>query len=272
MADVLGFFEEMPSWQKLIWIISCLSFAFLLEAIIPLFNSGYKKVKHAGVNFIFLAMVVLINVGFGIITVSVFKWSEAREFGVLYLFDLPLWAELLIAVLIMDLIAQYTVHYLLHKVKFMWKMHMVHHSDTNVDATTGTRHHPGDYILRESFALIAVILSGAPASFYLLYRFGTVFFTYMTHANISLPLWIDKAISFVFISPNMHKFHHHIERPWTDTNFGNIFSVWDRIFGTFVYGNPNKVVYGLDVLDNNRDQDVMYQLKLPVNKEIETDY
>ena len=94
----------------------------------------------------------------------------------------------------------------------------------------------------------------------------------MTHANISLPLWLDKTISFVFVSPNMHKFHHHFERPWTDSNYGNIFSVWDRLFGTFVYGRPNEIKYGLDVLDDSKDQDLAYQLKLPVNREIKTDY
>jgi sterol desaturase/sphingolipid hydroxylase (fatty acid hydroxylase superfamily) len=272
MEQFLNFFEEMPVWQKGAWVLSCLAVAWILETIIPLFKSGYKKWKHAGNNFIYLAMVMAINVGFGALAILVFHWGEAHSFGLLYMVDWPVWVELIIAFLVMDLIAQYFVHFLLHKVKFMWKMHMVHHSDRNVDATTGTRHHPGDFILRESFALIAVFLSGAPISFYLFYRITTVFFTYLTHANISLPLWLDKSISFLFISPNMHKFHHHVERPWTDSNFGNIFSIWDRIFGTFVYGNPKEVIYGLDVLEGKNDQDVMFQLGLPFNKDIETDY
>jgi sterol desaturase/sphingolipid hydroxylase (fatty acid hydroxylase superfamily) len=69
----------------------------------------------------------------------------------------------------------------------------------------------------------------------------------------------------------MHKFHHHFERPWTDTNYGNIFSIWDRAFGTFVYDDPRKVVYGLDVLDDSKDESLAYQFKVPFNKEIETD-
>ena len=272
MNEFLLFFEDLKSWEKAAWILACLTFSWVLEAVIPLFKKGYKKWKHAGVNFVFLVAVMLINIGFGFLTASGFNWASDVEFGLLYLTDLPLWLELLIAVLIMDLVAQYFVHFLLHKVKFMWKMHMVHHSDTNVDATTGTRHHPGDYIIRETFAFAAVIIAGAPLSFYLFYRIATIFFTYMTHANISLPLWLDKTISFVFVSPNMHKFHHHFERPWTDSNYGNIFSVWDRVFGTFVYGRPNEIQYGLDVLDDSKDQDLAYQLKLPVNREIKTDY
>jgi len=272
MNEFLQFFEELAAWQKATWIVSCLTLAWLLESAIPLFRKKYQKWRHAGVNFIFLAAVMLINVLFGVLTAGTFEWAGKTGFGLLYLMELPMWLELFIAVLIMDLVAQYFVHYLLHKVKFMWKMHMVHHSDTNVDATTGTRHHPGDYILRESFAFLAVLISGAPLSFYLFYRIATVFFTYLTHANISLATWLDKLIAVVFISPNMHKFHHHFERPWTDSNYGNIFSVWDRIFGTFVYDDPKKVRYGLDVLDETKDQDLIYQLKLPLNKEIKTDY
>jgi sterol desaturase/sphingolipid hydroxylase (fatty acid hydroxylase superfamily) len=174
--------------------------------------------------------------------------------------------------MVLDLIAQYIVHYLLHKVSFMWKFHMVHHSDTTVDASTGTRHHPGDYFLRETFSLFAIIACGMPLAYYLLYRIITVFCTYFTHANVVVPLWIDKPLSYLFITPNMHKFHHHFERPWTDTNFGNIFSIWDRIFGTFVYDDPKKVKYGLDVLQDELDQNVAYQMKIPFDKRIKTDY
>ena len=153
----------------------------------------------------------------------------------------------------------------------MWRFHMVHHSDTHVDATTGTRHHPGDYFMREVFGLVAIIILGAPLAFYVFYKICTILFTYFSHANISLPRGLDKALSLLFITPDMHKFHHHFERPWTDTNYGNIFSIWDRAFGTFVYDDPRKVVYGLDVLDDSKDESFAYQFKVPFNKEIETD-
>ena len=149
---------------------------------------------------------------------------------------------------------------------------MVHHSDTHVDATTGTRHHPGDYFIREIYALAAIILSGMPVAFYLVYRVSSIFFTYFSHANFYIPEKLDKFISWIFITPNMHKFHHHFERPWTDSNFGNIFSFWDRAFGTLVYDDPRKVKYGLDVLEDETSSDVMYQFKLPFDKSIKTDY
>ena len=272
MTEFLHFFEAMPAWQKLSWVVFCLILSWILEGNYPLVKFDYRKWKHARMNLILLLFTLTINFIFGLATVGIFHWTQVNEFGLFFLFDLPVWAELIIAVMLLDLVAQYFVHFLLHRVKWMWKLHMIHHSDTKVDATTGTRHHPGDYILREVFALIAILALGAPAAFYFFYRIATILFTYLTHANIYVPGWLDKSISLIFISPNMHKFHHHFERPWTDSNFGNIFSFWDRIFGTLVYDDPKKIRYGLDVLDDSTDQDLGYQLRIPLNKDIKTDY
>ncbi|MCU0357126.1 MAG: sterol desaturase family protein [Cyclobacteriaceae bacterium] len=272
MENFLSFFENMPTWQRAAWIVICLSVCWVLEGNMPLFRFNYKKWKHAGVNFVFLGTTMIINIFFGIATVGVFEWISREKLGLMHYVSLPTWAELIICLFIFELVAQYTVHFMLHRFKWMWKFHMIHHSDTHLDATSGTRHHPGDFALREIFALGAVIITGAPAAFYFFYRILTVFFTYFTHANIYLPPWLDKPLSYIFITPNVHKFHHHYERPWTDSNFGNMFSIWDRLFGTFVYDDPHKIRYGLDVLPDEKDEDIAYQFKIPFNKSIKTDY
>ncbi len=272
MESFIAFFEHLSSAQKLIWIVLCMSVFWILEGVYPLAKLKYEKWKHAKVNLFLLSTTILINVLFGILTAGIFIWAGANNVGLLYWVDLPLWLELLLGIMILDFVAQYTVHYLLHKVSFMWRFHMVHHSDTEVDVTTGTRHHPGDYVFRELFALLAVLIGGIPFGFYMVYRILTVLFTYWSHANLNMPVGLDKALSVVFITPNMHKFHHHFERPWTDTNFGNIFSLWDRMMGTFVYDDPKKVQYGLDVLEDNKSSDLGYQLKVPFDKNIKTDY
>lgn len=250
----------------------CLLLSWGLEFAKPLFKFTYKKWRHAGFNLMFLAFSIIINVAMGLVTIVLFRFANAQHFGLLRQINLPQWLALLITFLALDFIAQYLVHVLLHKVRWMWKLHLVHHSDTTVDATTGTRHHPGDYFLREVFAIATAFLLGAPLAFYLFYRVCTVFFTYFTHANFHLPVWLDKLVALVFISPDMHKFHHHFERPWTDCNFGNIFSIWDRIFGTFVYANPRDIEFGVDTLEPEKAQDFKYQIGLPFNKGIKTDY
>lgn len=271
MEGFLSFFENVSSTHKIIWIVGCLLLVWILETVAPLWRHQYSKWKHDGVNLIFLSFSMMINVLVGIATVGVFFWVDQSEVGLLNMVDIPVWAKLIISVAALDFVAQYLAHYMLHRVKWMWRFHMVHHSDTKVDATTGTRHHPGDYLIREIFAIATVILFGIPVAFYVFYRICTIFCTYITHANIYVPVWLDKILSYLFITPNVHKFHHHFERPWTDTNFGNIFSIWDRLFGTFVYDDPKKIKYGLDVVDDAQDENISYQLGLPLNRSIKTD-
>jgi len=266
MDAALLFVERMPTWQKIVWTVLCLGLSWILEGLFPLVRLHYRKWRHAGVNGVFLGTSLAINTAFGVVTVLASAWTEARGFGLLHLVALPPWAELVVALLLLDLMAQYWAHYLLHRVKWMWRLHVVHHSDTKVDATTGARLHPGDYTVRETFALAAVVLSGAPLAFYLVYRLLTILFTFVTHANVRPPAWLDAGLSLVFVTPNMHKFHHHFERPWTDANLGGILSIWDRLFGTFVYGDPLRVRYGVDVADDERDEDLVHQMILPFER------
>ncbi|MEM6642188.1 MAG: sterol desaturase family protein [Bacteroidota bacterium] len=271
MEAVLNFFASLTTLQKMIWVAFCLAFFFALEQIIPLAKHKYNRLRHDGVNLVFLLMLMVINIGFGIVLVSIMGWTEAEGFGLLNWIKLPTWLGLVISLIALDLVSQYFAHYLLHHVKWMWRLHMVHHTDTKVDLTTGVRQHPIEFILRESLALVTFVLFGMPVSFYLLYRLITIFFTYWTHANIRLPKTLDRILSYVIITPDTHKFHHHFERPWTDTNFGNVLSIWDRAFGTFTYGSTDKISYGLDVADDSRDEDLKYQLGIPFNHSIKTD-
>ena len=260
----------MPVWQKLVWIIVVLGAFWILEGYYALVSVKYNKWKHAKTNFLLLGFVMLINTVFGLITAGIFLWLENSQFGLLQMIDLPLWTELILAIMVLDLIAQYFVHFLLHKVKWMWRLHLIHHTDTHVDATTGTRHHPFDFMIRESFALIAIIIMGMPVSFYFFYRILSIFFTYFTHANISMPLFVDKALSYLIVTPNMHKFHHHYQLPWTDSNYGNMLSIWDRIFGTFTYDNTENIRYGIDIVKDDTSNNIGYQLGIPWNRSIKT--
>ena len=272
MDALLSFFEQVQTWQLFLWVALWIIVFGLLENMIPVFALSYRRWHHARVNLSFLLTTAVINFIVGLATAGVYVWIREHRFGIIYWLDLPAWANLLLCLLLLDFIGMYCSHYALHHFKWLWKFHMVHHSDTHVDVTTGTRHHPGDWLIREAFALLAVVVTGAPVAFYFVFRFLNVVFTYLTHANIILPGWLEKPLSYVFITPNVHKFHHHVERPWTDSNYGNIFSLWDRLFGTFVRGDVQKVNYGLDVLQGRPDEGFIGQLKLPFDQTVKTDY
>lgn len=271
MNTFLSFFEALSNLQKISWVIICMTFFWLIEGAFPAVVLGYKKWRHAKVNLVLLGSTILINAIFGIITAGVFVWVGSHSFGLLNWVIWPTWVELIVGIMLLDFVAQFGVHYILHKFGPLWRFHMVHHSDTHLDVTSGTRHHPGDYVFRELFSLLAVVIGGLPFAFYLVYRIITVLFTYWTHANFELPNGVDKILSYLIVTPRMHKFHHHYQRPWTDSNFGNILSIWDRMFGTLVFGDSRDIQYGLDVLDNSRSEDLAYQLKVPFDKSISVD-
>jgi len=270
MQTFLSFFENMPIWIKAVWIIFFLAFFWTLEGAYSFYANPKSKWKHAKTNLVLLLFVVIINAFFGVLLIAVNEWLSNSGFGLLNLFEASIWVKLLLSVLVLDFTSQYLVHFLLHKVRWMWRLHITHHTDKHVNVTTGTRHHPLDFMIRESFALTVIIIMGMPITYYFFYRMLTIPFTYFNHANISLPLGLDKTLSYVIVSPNMHKFHHHYQLPWTDSNFGNVLSIWDRIFGTFVYGDPKKIQYGLDSSDHTDDENVLVQLTIPFNKNVKS--
>lgn len=266
METLFEFVEQMPSWQKLVWIVACMSVGALLEAALPLFKRPTGWWAHARVNLVFLATTVAINAGVGAVTLGVFDGVAQHGIGLLNVWEGPVWLELIVALLLFDLIGQYTVHWLLHRVPILWRLHQVHHSDPHVDVTTGTRHHPLDFLVREVFALLAVVVVGAPLAVYLVYRLLTVLFTYFTHANVAIPSGWDRVMGWVIVTPDLHKIHHHDEVPWTDRNFGNMLSVWDRLFRTLDRGDVSRVRYGLDITDPDRGNELRYQMLLPFRK------
>lgn len=169
--------------------------------------------------------------------------------------------------LLLDLIGAYLAHYVEHKVKFLWRFHLIHHSDTWVDTTTANRHHPGESVVRFIFTTLAVLIVGAPMWLVFLYQSLSVVLSQFNHANISLPVSIDRWLSYVIVSPDMHKVHHHYELPHTDSNYGNIFSVWDRIFRTFSTLKREKIVYGIDThMEIEKNNSIGSLLKIPFQK------
>lgn len=272
MDKFVEYWNHIPSAHRVLILMGGMVVFWIIEGYYPLFRFSYKRWKHAGINLIFLSTTILLNLVFGIVTIKVCEYVIKNNWGLLNWISLPVWAVAITGLLIGDLFGQYIPHFVMHKIKWMWKFHMIHHSDTHVDVTTGTRHHPGEWLFREASMILGILVMGMPIWLYFLYRSCAALFTHFNHANIIVPEWIDRPISWIFVSPNMHKVHHHYKRPFTDSNYGNIFSIWDRLFGTFTYTDPKKLRYGLDVLDDRTDEDLSYQFKLPFDKTVKTDY
>ena len=158
MEEFLNYFAGLTTLQKILWVGICLAFFFILENFIPLVKHEYKRLRHDGVNLFFLSLLMIINVLYGIVLIAAAQWTSNVGFGILNWVEMPIWAGLIVSFVALDLVSQYFAHYLLHRVKWMWKLHMVHHSDTKVDLTTGVRQHPIEFVLREGLALGTFVL------------------------------------------------------------------------------------------------------------------
>ena len=268
MEEIINYFETIPSLHRSIILVGGITFFWFLEGFFPMVKFNYKKWKHAIPNFFFTFTTIVINFIFAFLLLNVSDWTSHAEFGLLHwLPTLPLWIDVLLGVLLLDLIGAYLPHFVEHKIKPLWMIHLVHHSDPQVDTTTANRHHPLESLVRFIFTLIGVGFVGTSIGIIMLYQALSVVSTQFNHANIKIPKRLDRWISYLVVSPDMHKIHHHYRLPYTDTNFGNIFSVWDRLFGTFSFMDRSKVIYGVDVFpDEKKNTQIGSLLRQPFEK------
>jgi len=267
IVEYFSTLEERPLERMAILVGGLLLF-WIIEGAIPLLPMQYKKTKlrHAGVNFVFTALHLILHTGIAVLIIKLSDWCHLNNFGIVYWTNANVLGSIVIGVLALDF-SSWLVHYVMHKSRLLWRFHLIHHSDTNVDVTTGLRHHPGDSLLRGIFFLLLIFVSGAPMYSVMIYQTLVVLATAFTHANISLPSSLDKVLSVILISPNMHKVHHHWKQPYTDSNYGAVFSIWDRILGTFRKLDPKDIRYGLDrYYPEEKDEDLVALLKKPFQK------
>ena len=261
METIINYFETIPSSHRSIILVGGITFFWLLEGALPLFKFNYKKWKHAIPNLFFTLTTIIINFSLAFLLLKTADWVQANNFGIInWLPEMPLWLYVVLGVLFLDFFGAYLAHFTEHKIKVLWMVHLVHHSDHKVDTTTANRHHPIESVIRFAFTLVGVFLVGTPIAIIFLYQSLSLVATQFTHANIKMPKKVDKLISYIFISPDMHKVHHHNVLPYTDSNFGNIFSVWDRIFGTYLHLDREKIVYGVDTFPDEKTNSSLKEL------------
>lgn len=234
----------------------------------PLFRFTYRKWRHSVPNIFFTLTTIIINFTLAFLLLKSSDWVAENGFGIInWLPSMPLWAYVVLGVLLLDFFGAYLAHYVEHQVKPLWMIHLVHHTDHEVDATTANRHHPFESVVRFTFTLFGVFVVGTPIGIIMLYQSLSVVVSQFGHANIQLPRKVDEVLSWILVSPDMHKVHHHYRLPYTDSNYGNIFSIWDRMFGTFMKLDRDVIIYGVDTFpDKQENGSVGGLLKQPFHK------
>jgi sterol desaturase/sphingolipid hydroxylase (fatty acid hydroxylase superfamily) len=268
METLITYFETIPSLHRGLILAGGIAFFWLIESAAPFFKFEYNKWHHAGINIFFTLTTIAINFTLAFVLLQTADYVDEKKIGILqWLTEMNPWFFVLLGILLLDFFGAYLAHFVEHKVKFLWRFHLIHHTDTYIDTTSGNRHHPGESVIRFAFTTLGVLVVGSPMWMVFLYQTLSVVSTQFTHANISLPKKLDQIMSYCIVSPDMHKIHHHYKLPYTDSNYGNIFSVWDRLFGTFLYLKREDIRYGIDTHMDPKEHNVLSNLlKIPFQK------
>jgi len=223
---------------------------WLLESVAPFFLHRTPRAPHGARN-ITLGLIngALRAAFFPAALFAAATVGEERSWGLLRIAGLPIWANAILAVLLLDLV-NYAWHVASHHWRWLWRFHAVHHHDDAVDATTAFRFHAGDVILNALVVVVAVAALGLRVEHVLLYEAILLPVSIFHHGNIRISERLDRILRTILVTPRMHWVHHSRWVRETDSNFAGIFSFWDRIFGTFrLRADPATLELGLDGYD-----------------------
>ena len=249
-------------WRVLLLAV-CLVILWVAESIIPLRRNNRD---HAFTNFSFTIFTIIINVVLVFVLIRTIEFCRTNDIGLFNYVELPYLVQVVVGVLVLDLVAAYLAHRVMHKYSIFWKFHQVHHLDEMVDVTTGLRQHPLETIFRFFFLLAGVVILGAPLSIVVIYQTLSAINALIEHSNIKLNAKIESVMRKLIVTPDVHKVHHSCDQKFTDSNYGNIFSVWDKLFKTYQTTEVEKITYGLNPNSENKKKGLFTLLVLPFVK------
>jgi sterol desaturase/sphingolipid hydroxylase (fatty acid hydroxylase superfamily) len=248
---------------RLLALVGLCGLLWSLESIVPLYRYQHSRVRHALPNVALTLILLLTNLALSFSSAYLADYTVRNSVGLFTLLTLQPWSKVLFGVVALDLFA-YFAHALLHKSWLGWQFHRVHHSESAVDVTTSFRQHPGETVWRILWQLAAILVFGIPLWVVIVYLILSGLNAQMEHANIKMNGNLDHFLRLAIVTPHMHKVHHSRNQKETDSNYSNIFSFWDRLFGTYTSEiDFRKLRYGLDGFDVAERQALPGLLKMP---------
>jgi sterol desaturase/sphingolipid hydroxylase (fatty acid hydroxylase superfamily) len=226
-------------------ILAVMAVSALIETVAPMFVARSRKPARRTANLWLTATVFLLN--WLLASVAAAAALTLRPVGLMTPLQWPLWLQIAAGIVILDFSVGYLSHRTMHRWPAMWRFHQVHHSDDFVDVTTTYRTHPVETVWRFLFTIVPVWVLGLPAQAVMIQRLLQATNGVIEHANIRLWPPLDRILSLVWVTPNVHKIHHSREISETNSNYANLLTIYDRLLGT--YTSPDRaqaVVYGLE--------------------------
>ena len=216
-----------------------------------------EKLRHSTLNVIYMCALLPGQLLLMVACVSVANWTQHAHWGLVYLLPhAENWPVKLVLMFFALDFLDYVYHVIAHRTRPLWALHSLHHSDLAVDVTTTFREHPVETLVRVCFLIGWVFICGASVEVLVLRQTVETFSNVSQHTVFRLPKLPARILGWFFITSNLHHMHHHWKRPGTNCNYGDVFSIWDRLFGTYVDLPEDELVFGLDSLAG-RDPDEM---------------
>jgi sterol desaturase/sphingolipid hydroxylase (fatty acid hydroxylase superfamily) len=246
----------MHTQSSLLVVLGAMGALAMLETVAP-FRAAARGARRLRVNLGLTVVTLALNLVLVPAGALLVEWLRARGWGLWPARATPpsagasppttaALATGALAIAALDL-STWLAHRLMHAVPALWRFHRVHHADAAVDVTTTLRQHPVEGLVRQAFIVAAACALGVPAALLGLYRLSSVLVALLEHANLRLPRPLERALALVITTPDLHKMHHSRDPRETDSNYGNIFSLYDRAFRTFTpAGRVADVELGLD--------------------------
>jgi sterol desaturase/sphingolipid hydroxylase (fatty acid hydroxylase superfamily) len=245
MKSIIQFFDQNNQiLQSSIFIIVFL-LCWSLEHFHGITAVNSKK-KHFINNVLFSVFGALVQLAIGLVFLKSIQFEQENGLGLIHYWGVTSnLGQLLIAFIFLDF-TYWLYHFLMHKIPVLWRFHAVHHSDSFLNVSTALREHPFETVIRLGHYILAVAIIGPSLWVISLHQFIQIISKIIIHGNFRVPEKLDKTLSFLLLTPNMHQVHHHYVQPYTDSNYGDLFSIWDRIFSTFRTLKKDELSFGLD--------------------------
>jgi sterol desaturase/sphingolipid hydroxylase (fatty acid hydroxylase superfamily) len=262
--DAIGFID-LQTLQLALVFLGLIGF-LVAESVVPARRTPSRVRIRSGLRN--LTMYAIGTVATSVVIGTFYYVGAAflatNRVGLFYAVPLPLWLVVVLGFLALDF-TDYLFHRVSHERKWLWVMHAVHHSDPRLDVTTHFRAHPLHLIVGVAWRIVVIAAVGIPFWIVLLRDVSATLLVQWQHANVRVSPWLDRRLRAVFVTPLMHRVHHSPLPDETDSNFGGVLSLWDRLLGTYraerqqSYGS-----YGLRQLVSARHQTVLGMLLTPL--------
>ncbi len=271
MVPELPFHEPIMRLSVFVGVLVAMA---VLEALLPRRKRVLPRAQRWFTNLMFVGFGALVvqalayiatTLAVPLIAVGAALAASRWGFGVFNWLAWPLWLEVALAIVILDF-AIWFQHLASHRIRVLWQVHRVHHTDRDFDVTTALRFHPIEIGLSMLWKVLWVLALGAPVLAVVLFEIMLSGFAMFNHANVAMPLWLDRGLRLIVVTPDMHRVHHSVHAGETNSNYGFNLSIWDRLFKTYIAqprDGHDAMTIGLPEFQSEHPAELGWSLKLP---------